>query len=699
MWSSFVRGRLVQTKWASFTVLSLIGLSCLGRWDSTRLAFADDGLVQPISRLKAPLVEELKLDPRQIRLNWPPSQEISLGSIVVVEAGGKVTVIEKPEPAMFAIVASTPRDEWLNEEAILPPENSLLGELFASVPLHKSPIRVSMSTSSVRLDSLRVKDDGALRKLILSSAAIANAIENKRDPLLVNRIYRGTVNFDIRAEESLENDLVTKLPGFEIKRDVETKKHLSIFAKEPLVFAFSAERLRIEPAIIDTEPPLASWGPSLQPLELASEWEKAPKQPLMEATGEGYETTVFYVTDRKIKTAAGEQEKFWTHFGKFFRQFWGLASTVVIVIVALIVLFGPQKPSLGWRMIFAMCILLVVPVMAYAYAMNKMPTSPPDVFIGFTGDASDTGDLLYGTCKVSIPKDHRMGRLERPRTILVYELPEDAKKHVVVKVINPPVEEKDFYSDLNAHLGECAKKEAFVFVHGYNNTFDDAARRTAQIWYDLKFEGAPIFYSWPSQGIDFSYPNDEQNSEWTQPHFTAFLSDLAKKSDAKRIYVIAHSMGNRVVTRGFQSLGASELENPTSPYREILLGAPDVYTRLFVQQLAPALAKKVPRVTIYASSNDEALKLSHTLHEEPRVGDAGEDGKDLVVFGGIETIDVSALDTSFDSHAYFASHDSVITDIFNIIHHGSSPDQRIKLQPRVKDGVRYWIFPPEKNSR
>jgi esterase/lipase superfamily enzyme len=38
------------------------------------------------------------------------------------------------------------------------------------------------------------------------------------------------------------------------------------------------------------------------------------------------------------------------------------------------------------------------------------------------------------------------------------------------------------------------------YMNGYNVTFADAARRTAQIAYDLRFEGDPAFFSWPSQG-------------------------------------------------------------------------------------------------------------------------------------------------------------------------------------------------------
>ena len=54
------------------------------------------------------------------------------------------------------------------------------------------------------------------------------------------------------------------------------------------------------------------------------------------------------------------------------------------------------------------------------------------------------------------------------------------------------------------------RPEVFVFVHGYNVTFEGAAQRTAQIAYDLKFSGAPIFYSWPSQARTLEYTVDDQ---------------------------------------------------------------------------------------------------------------------------------------------------------------------------------------------
>jgi esterase/lipase superfamily enzyme len=132
-------------------------------------------------------------------------------------------------------------------------------------------------------------------------------------------------------------------------------------------------------------------------------------------------------------------------------------------------------------------------------------SKPGEMFAG--GRAA----LNYGICEVSIPRDHRMGELES-RSIWRLEFQPDPAKHVVLRRV--ALQSKDsFFSQVAARVRASPKGNAFIFVHGYNVTFEDAARRTGQISYDLGFEGAPVFYSWPSQGNTAAYTVDEQNVE------------------------------------------------------------------------------------------------------------------------------------------------------------------------------------------
>src|SRR5581483_4228092 len=113
------------------------------------------------------------------------------------------------------------------------------------------------------------------------------------------------------------------------------------------------------------------------------------------------------------------------------------------------------------------------------------------------------------------------------------------------------------YENLAATIGESENRQALVFIHGYNVTFNDAVRRTAQIAYDLAFDVTPILYSWPSQGKLHGYPADENTIEWTVPQLTVFLTELAQAAGATTIHLVAHSMGNRALVKALERLATN----------------------------------------------------------------------------------------------------------------------------------------------
>lgn len=295
-------------------------------------------------------------------------------------------------------------------------------------------------------------------------------------------------------------------------------------------------------------------------------------------------------------------------------------------------------------------------------------------------------DLSYGSCEISIPRDHRMGELEAP-SIWRLEFREDPVRHVVLlDAVSGPKDK--IFAELATRVQASAKNSAFIFVHGYNVTFEDAARRTAQMSYDLGFDGAAVFYSWPSQGTVAGYTIDEANIEWAQAHLKSFLRDLLDRSNIDNLYVIAHSMGNRALTRAMATV---LVEDPALKQRltEIILTAPDIDAEVFKQDIAPALTNAGRPVTLYASSEDLALVASKKIHGYPRAGDSGTG---LVIAPGIETIDATAADTSLLGHSYFAESRSVLSDIFYLIGSGQRAKERFGLREIDIEAGRYWVF-------
>ena len=309
-------------------------------------------------------------------------------------------------------------------------------------------------------------------------------------------------------------------------------------------------------------------------------------------------------------------------------------------------------------------------------------TNPKEMF------GANRSNLAYGTCEVSLPRDHRMGELESP-SIWRLEFREDPTKHVVL--LRTAIASKDaFFADVAARVRQSTTGNAFLFVHGYNVTFEDAARRTAQITYDLGFDGAPTFYSWPSRGSVPAYTVDEQNIEWAQVNLRSFLDDFFTRSDAQNVYLIAHSMGNRALTHAVASL-LTDKPALRGRLREVILTAPDIDADVFKRDIAPALTAAGRPVTLYASSEDLALVASKKVHGYARAGDSGQG---LVVVPGIETVDATRVDTSFLGHSYFAEARSVLSDIFYLIRYGKRADQRFGLRPVEAQAGRYWEFKP-----
>jgi esterase/lipase superfamily enzyme len=304
----------------------------------------------------------------------------------------------------------------------------------------------------------------------------------------------------------------------------------------------------------------------------------------------------------------------------------------------------------------------------------------------FFGNQRD--ELVFGECEVSIPRDHRIGELESP-SWRKFQFEEDPTKHIVLLKVSPRSAE-EFFSDLRSHIDNSkGKKQAFVFIHGYNVTFEDAARRTAQMAYDLGFDGAPIFFSWPSQGEAAAYTVDEANEEWAVPHLKVFLTEVSTRAGADTIYLIAHSMGTHALSAALRQIANTGPR--TQLFKEVVLAAPDIDAEVFKRDILPEIRPTAGRITLYASSKDKALQASKKVHGNPRAGQSELDN--MVIAPGLDTIDATEVDTSFWGHSYYAENRSVISDIYWLIVTGNPPWQR-QLLEKNHNGQKYWTFRP-----
>ena len=133
----------------------------------------------------------------------------------------------------------------------------------------------------------------------------------------------------------------------------------------------------------------------------------------------------------------------------------------------------------------------------------------PDDFYGVdaadaSGPAAGRFGLDVGTLTVTFPDDHRKTKIERPFSVFGYELrDEDPSRDVVISEL------RSYSADYDSWLADIrgnGRRQAFIYVHGFANSFSSAARRAAQVAYDLdfdveeEFQGLTMMFSWPSRG-------------------------------------------------------------------------------------------------------------------------------------------------------------------------------------------------------
>jgi len=296
--------------------------------------------------------------------------------------------------------------------------------------------------------------------------------------------------------------------------------------------------------------------------------------------------------------------------------------------------------------------------------------------------------LQFGLCEVNIPKGHVQGELERPK-IWKLQFKENPNRDVVISDLRE-LEENDFMSQLSQGLDGLPRKAALVFIHGYNVSFAEAARRAGQIAWDIPFQGLPGFFSWPSAGKVIDYLADIEKADASVLPLQAFIEKMIEQTGVEELHLIAHSMGNRVLTATLKNLSQTTLLLPKLHcIKQIVLGAADIDQQVFMDNILPAFKTIGERRTIYSSDSDRALIVSKGIrHGLTRLGDAGPK---LFVAEGVDTVDASNVPSEGNGHGYIFDTKELLTDLFYLLGKGLPPSDR-RLKAREKDGLKYWLF-------
>lgn len=258
------------------------------------------------------------------------------------------------------------------------------------------------------------------------------------------------------------------------------------------------------------------------------------------------------------------------------------------------------------------------------------------------------------------------------------------------------------HKELADRLSHTDRKHVYLYIHGFDTTFDRAVFRSAELWHFLGRQGVPICYTWPAgRGMSGrGYVYDSVSCEFTIFHLKHLLRALGRCEQLEKVHILAHSRGTDVATEALRELNI-EYAHTEKSAREMLklgnvvLAAPDLDFDVVQQRMAGERLGYVPeRFTIYTSPTDRALALADVLTlGASRLGQLQPTQLTPRLRNVLEMSPVTFVEavvhTGFVGHSYYAQSPAVSSDLILILRDNRSPgaENGRPLNPRM---TNFW---------
>ncbi|SCB34264.1 Esterase/lipase superfamily enzyme [Rhizobium lusitanum] len=287
-------------------------------------------------------------------------------------------------------------------------------------------------------------------------------------------------------------------------------------------------------------------------------------------------------------------------------------------------------------------------------ATTRLPDKDPAIL--FSGERGP--GLKVDAVSVSIPPEanRKVGQVQWPS-----RLPGNPLKNFVTTAVKPIPTEADGRAWLHGELPK--DKRVLIFVHGFNNRYEDAVYRFAQIVHDSHAEVAPIVFTWPSRASIFDYAYDKESTNYSRDSLEELLRRVAADPSVGDITVMAHSMGSWLAVESLRQM-AIRNGRVAPKIKNVILASPDLDVDVFGGQFA-ALGKDRPHFTLFVSRDDRALSLSRrisgSIDRLGQIDPAAEPYRSELEKQGITVLDLTKLKTGDSlNHGKFAESPEVV---------------------------------------
>ncbi|OIS94325.1 esterase [Brucella cytisi] len=289
----------------------------------------------------------------------------------------------------------------------------------------------------------------------------------------------------------------------------------------------------------------------------------------------------------------------------------------------------------------------------------------------------------FAEITVSIPPDaaRKAGEVAWPRKLP----PDPARDFATLKA--EEIDRASAEKWLHARVRKSPDGSVLVFIHGFNNQFEDAVFRFAQIVHDSGARSVPVLATWPSRGSLLAYGYDRESTNYTRNAVERLFQYLARDPQVKEVSILAHSMGNWLA---LESLRQMAIRNDGLPkkFKNVMLAAPDVDVDVFSSQISD-LGTQRPRFTLFVSRDDRALAVSRRVWGNvSRLGAIDPEQspyKEELALNGISVIDLTKIKGGGSlHHAKFADSPQIVRLIGSRLSSGQTlTDNRLGLGDHI----------------
>ncbi|MGL5115299.1 MAG: alpha/beta hydrolase [Beijerinckiaceae bacterium] len=197
------------------------------------------------------------------------------------------------------------------------------------------------------------------------------------------------------------------------------------------------------------------------------------------------------------------------------------------------------------------------------------------------------------------------------------------------------LEETAFAQALGAAV---ADRETLLYVHGYKESFESAARGAITISEGISFQGEPLLFSWPSKAQLLDYGYDRESALYSRDGLEDTLLALLADGGAARLHIVAHSMGTLLTLETLRQIWARHGDAFATRLGAIVLASADIDLDLFGASLQ-RLRSLTPRITVISSTGDRALEVSRRM--AGGVARAGGASREQLERLGVKVVDTT----------------------------------------------------------